>query len=193
MEKLRVGLALCGSYCTYDKVLAAAETLAPHYDLTPIMSENAASTDSRFGTAADFKAKLTAITGKPVICTIRGTEPIGPQALLDVLAVAPCTGNTLAKIANGVTDTSVTMAVKAHLRNERPVVIAVSTNDGLSGSAANIGTLMARKNIYFVPFAQDDAVRKPASLVADFGKLGDTIEAAYEGRQLQPVLAMNGE
>jgi dipicolinate synthase subunit B len=188
MENLRVGLALCGSYCTYETMMQVAERMAGEYALTPIMSENAASTDSRFGRAADFRQRLEACTGKPVIATIEAAEPIGPKKLLDVLVIAPCTGNTLAKLAHGVTDTSVAMAAKAHLRNGRPLVIAVSTNDGLTTSAANIGTLLARKNVYFVPFRQDDHEKKPASLVADFDRIETTIAAALEGRQLQPVL-----
>lgn len=188
MENLRVGLALCGSYCTYEKMMQVAARMAGEYDLTPIMSENAASTDSRFGRAADFRQSLETFTGKPVIATIAAAEPIGPKKLLDVMVISPCTGNTLAKLAHGVTDTCVVMAAKAHLRNGRPLVIAVSTNDGLTTSAANIGTLLARKNVYFVPFRQDDHQKKPASLVADFDLIEDTIAAALEGRQLQPVL-----
>lgn len=188
MPKLRAGLALCGSYCTYDKAMAAAERMAERYELTAIMSENAASTDSRFGKAADFKQKLEMFTGRPVITTIAEAEPVGPKALLDVLVIAPCTGNTLSKMALGITDTSVTMAAKAHLRNGRPVVIAVATNDGLSGSASNIGALLGRKNIFFVPFGQDDPVKKPCSLVADFTRIEETVEDALAGRQTQPVL-----
>jgi dipicolinate synthase subunit B len=187
MKKLRVGLALCGSYCTYDKIMESVPRLAEIYDLTPIMSETAANTDSRFGKASDFIAKLEEITGKPVITSIVEAEPIGPQGLLDVLVIAPCTGNTIAKIASGITDSCVTMACKAHLRNNRPVVLAISTNDGLSGNAANIGTLLSRKNIYFVPFYQDDPVKKPNSLMADFDLIEATIESAMEGRQLQPL------
>jgi len=180
MDKLRLGLALCGSYCTYARVMEAAERLCERYDVTPIMSENAASTDSRFGSAADFYARLQAMSGRAPITTIKAAEPIGPKALLDVLLVAPCTGNTIAKIAAGVTDSSVTMAVKAHLRNERPVVLAVSTNDALGANAQNIGALLNRKNIYFVPFYQDDPTGKPRSLVADFGLLAEAVEAAAD-------------
>jgi dipicolinate synthase subunit B len=137
-NKLRVGLALCGSYCTYDRIMESVSRLAEIYELTPIMSETAAKTDSRFGKASDFIAKLEELTGKPAITSIVEAEPIGPQELLDVLVVAPCTGNTIAKLARGITDSCVTMACKAHLRNERPVVLAISTNDGLSGNAANM-------------------------------------------------------
>ena len=188
MSKVKMGFALCGSYCTFEKALSAAERLCREYDVTAIMSENAAATDSRFGKAEDFRKKLEGYSGKPVISTIAEAEPIGPKGLLDVLVVAPCTGNTLAKLAHGVTDTSVTMAVKAHLRNGRPVVLAVSTNDGLSASAPNIGALMGKKNIYFVPFAQDDPEKKPTSLVADFDLIEQTLASALEGTQLQPII-----
>lgn len=189
MEKLRVGLALCGSYCTYDEMMGVAERMCGEYELTPIMSENAVSTDSRFGKAADFVKTLEALSGKKVISTIAAAEPIGPRALLDVMVISPCTGNTLAKLASGVTDSCVTMAAKAHLRNGRPLVIAVSTNDALMGNAQNIGMLLARKNVYFVPFRQDDPEKKPASVVADFKLIEATIEEALKGRQIQPILA----
>lgn len=185
---LRVGFAMCGSYCTYESVFRELERLIPEFDIFPILSENASSTDSRFGTAAAHRARLETLTGRSVIDSIAKAEPIGPRKLLDVLVIAPCTGNTLAKLAHGITDSAVTMAAKAHLRNGRPVVVAVSTNDGLSGSAANIGTLLARRGYYFVPFTQDDPERKPASLVADFSRIADTVRAAMEGRQIQPVL-----
>ncbi|NCB50566.1 MAG: dipicolinate synthase subunit B [Clostridia bacterium] len=184
----KIGLALCGSYCTYEKVLAAAERLAGECELTAIMSETAAATDSRFGKAENFIDRLEQITGKPVIKSITDAERVGPGKLFDVIVVAPCTGNTLAKLANGITDTAVTMAVKAQLRNGRPVVIAMSTNDALSGGAANVAALMNRKNYYFVPFGQDDPVGKPTSLAADFGRIEETVEAALEGRQVQPLL-----
>lgn len=187
-DRPRVGLALCGSFCTFAKVMAAAERLCAQYDVTPIMSGNAAWTDSRFGRAEYFRSRLEELTGKPVISTITEAEPIGPKGLLDILIIAPCTGNTLAKLANGVTDSSVTMAAKAHLRNGRPVLIAVSTNDGLAASAPNIGTLMSRKNIFFVPFYQDDPVKKPTSLVADFDLMEASVDYAMAGLQIQPVL-----
>ena len=188
MEQLRVGLAMCGSFCTFDKVLQLAEGWGDKYDLTAILSEHAAGTDTRYGTAQSHIARLEAITGKPVMTTIPQAERVGPEKLFDVLVIAPCTGNTLAKLAHGITDSAVTMAAKAHLRNGRPVVVAVSTNDGLSGSAANIGALLARRGYYFVPFTQDDPERKPASLVADFSRIGDTVRAALEGKQIQPIL-----
>lgn len=189
MDKKRMGLALCGSYCTYEKVLEAAKRLGEVYDVYPIMSENAASTDSRFGSAEEHRARLREYTGHEVIDTVTGAEPIGPKKLLDVLVVAPCTGNTLAKLAGGITDTAVTMAVKAHLRNGRPVVIGISTNDGLSGSAKNIGELLNRKNYFFIPFGQDNPKEKPSSLMADWRRIEETVEEALEGRQIQPIIA----
>lgn len=189
MQTARVGFALCGSFCTFDKVLAQLETLTKTYETVyPIVSETSYITDSRFGKASDYIQKIETLCGHPVWHTIAQVEPIGPKALLDVLVVAPCTGNTLAKLANGIADSAVTMACKAHLRNERPVVLAVSTNDGLCGNAANLGKLLARKHMYFVPFGQDSAVQKPCSLVADMDRLIPALEAALEGKQLQPIL-----
>ena len=188
MGKRRIGLALCGSYCTYETLFRAARSLAERYELIPILSDTAAETDSRFGTAAGNIRKLMELTGREVITTIPEAEPLGPKEPLDALLIAPCTGNTLAKLARGLTDSSVTMAAKAHLRNGRPVVIALSTNDGLSGSAENIARLLNRKHFFFVPFRQDDALRKPYSLQADFTLLAETLEEALNGRQLQPIL-----
>lgn len=169
--------------------MAALEKVAERYShVQPIVSEISAVTDTRFGKAGDFLEEMERICGRKVISTIAAAEPIGPKGLLDILVIAPCTGNTLAKLALGVTDSSVTMAAKAHLRNGRPVVVAVSTNDGLSISLKNIGELLCRKNIYLVPFAQDDPVNKPNSLVADFELIPDTMEAARLGEQLQPIL-----
>ena len=187
-EKKIVGLALCGSYCSYDKVFAAAGVLAEKYELIPIMSGTAAATDSRFGAASENIKRLMQITGRHVVTTIAEAEPLGPREPMEAMVIAPCTGNTLAKLANGVTDTAVTMAAKAHLRNERPVIVAVSTNDGLSASAESIGRLLNRKHYYFVPFGQDNAEAKPTSLIADFRKIMPTLEAAMEGRQIQPIL-----
>lgn len=187
-EKIRLGFAVCGSFCTFKRVLEELEKLAKEYDITPIMSSGAAFTDTRFGKAEDLRRRIAEICGKEPITTIAGAEPIGPQALLDVLVIEPCTGNTLGKLANGITDTAVTMAAKAHLRNGRPVVLAVSTNDALGASARNIGTLMNAKNIYFVPMRQDAPQGKPASVVANFVKTGAAIKAALEGKQVQPVL-----
>ena len=188
MEKKRVGLALCGSYCSYDKLFAAAEPLAERYELIPILSDTAAETDSRFGTAAEHIRRLMALTGRKVVTTIPEAEVLGPAEPLDALLIAPCTGSTLARLAHGLSDSSVAMAAKAHLRNGRPVVLALSTNDGLSGSAGNIAQLLNRRHFYFVPFGQDDPERKPYSLQADFGLLAETVEAALAGRQLQPIL-----
>lgn len=157
-------------------------------DVVPIMSGIVYSTDTRFGGARELCDRVRLITGKEIIKTVRDAEPIGPKKLLDLLVIAPCTGCTLAKIANGITDTSVTMACKAHLRNARPVVIAVSTNDGLSGSAKSIGELLSRRNIYFVPFGQDDCEKKPTSLVADMTKIAQTAQLALDAKQLQPIL-----
>ena len=187
MKRLRIGLALTGSYCTYDKALAALEALAQRHDVTALMSENAHATDTRFGDAAGFVKRLEELTGKPVLHTIVQTEPVGPQALFDVLAVAPCTGNTAAKLAAGITDTAVTMAVKSQLRGGRPVVLAFGSNDGLGVSAKNIGELLNRKHIYFVPMFQDDPRNKPRSLASDYALLEETILAAHEGRQLEPI------
>ena len=154
----------------------------------PILSETAAETDSRFGEAEELLQALEEMTGRKPLRDIPSVEPIGPKGLLDVLVVAPATGNTLAKLAAGITDTAVTMAVKAHLRNGRPVVIALASNDGLSAGAKNIGELLVRRNYYFVPFGQDDAVNKPTSLIADFKMLPETVDSALRGEQIQPVL-----
>ena len=178
----------CGSYCTYEKLFQAAEKLADTYDLIPIMSENAAETDTRFGTATEHIKRLMLLSGRKVVTTIAEAEPLGPAQPMDALLIAPCTGNTLAKLSHGITDTAVTMAAKAHLRNGRPVIIALSTNDGLSGSAENIARLLNRKHFYFVPFRQDDPAKKPRSLQADFSLLEETVRAALQGRQLQPIL-----
>lgn len=189
MDNLKVGFAICGSFCTYEKMLLAMQSVKDRYgDLTPIMSENSASTDTRFGRAGDFISEVERICGKKILSSIEAVEYIGPENALDILVIAPCTGNTLAKIASGITDTAVTMACKAHLRNNRPVVISISTNDGLSGNASNLGLLLNRKNFYFVPFRQDDAEKKPFSLVSDLDKLCDTLDLALIGKQLQPIL-----
>ena len=188
MDKIRLGFAMCGSYCTYAEVFSVLPALAAEFDLVPILSNNAAVTDSRFGKAEDHRRRLEELSGRPVITSIQEAEPIGPRKLLDAMVIAPCTGNTLAKLANGIADTSVTLAAKSQLRNGRPLIIAVSTNDGLAAAAPNLGALLGRKHVYFVPFCQDDWLQKPCSLVADFRRLGDTIHAALEGRQLPPRL-----
>lgn len=190
LKDKKVGFAMCGSFCTFKRAITALEEIAKTgADITPIMSGISSSTDTRFGTAEHFKSQIQKITGKEIITEIKDAEPIGPKNLLDILVVMPCTGNTLAKIASGIADTSVTMAVKAHLRNQKPVLIAVSTNDGLGTAAKNIAVLMNNKNIFFIPFAQDDYIKKPNSLVAIFEDAVPSIEAAFEGKQLQPVLS----
>ena len=185
---MTVGFALCGSFCTYERVFPVMERLSKSYDVIPIFSQSAYSTDSRFGAAAEHIAKAEAICGKPVLHTLTDVEPIGPKKLLDALVVAPCTGNTLAKLAHSIADGPVTMAAKSHLRNARPVIVAISTNDALAGAAENIGKLLARKHYYFVPFGQDDAFGKPTSIVSDFSKIPQTLEQALAGKQLQPLL-----
>lgn len=185
---MNIGFALCGSLCTYNQVFPVMEALAKSHTLIPILSPVSGSTDSRFGTAEANIRRITEICGRSPLFTIADVEPIGPKKMLDVLVIAPCTGNTLAKLAHSIADTAVTMAAKSHLRNGRPVVVAISTNDALAGAAENIGRLLVRKNYYFVPFGQDDAVNKPTSMVADMRKLPETVAAAIEGRQVQPLL-----
>lgn len=185
---MNIGFAMCGSFCTYGEVFPIIELLSRDYRITPIFSTAAATVDSRFGTAAEHLQQAAEICGRKPLTTIAEVEPIGPKKLLDALIVAPCTGNTLAKLAHSIADTPVTMAVKSHLRNGRPVILAVSTNDALGGAAENIGKLLSRKHYYFVPFRQDDAVNKPTSMVADFSRLHETLEAALQGKQLQPLL-----
>ena len=189
MRTERIGFAMCGSFCTHEKALTALKRLTEEYEtVIPIVSENVAFTDTRFGTSDALLEAVEELTGRDVLYDIPSVEPIGPKKLLDVLVIAPATGNTIGKLANGIADTAVTMAAKSHLRNGRPVVLAVSTNDGLAGSARNIGELLARKNYYFVPFRQDDPEKKPTSLVADFGLVNETVAAALEGEQLQPMV-----
>ncbi len=184
-----IGFALCGSFCTFKKVIPQLEALCDSgYNVIPIMSPAAYTTDTRFGTAEGFISRIEEKTGNTVIHTIKDAEPIGPKKMLDALIVAPCTGNTLGKLANGISDTSVTLAVKAHLRNQRPVILAVSTNDALGTSAKNIGALMNMKYMYFVPMRQDDCINKPNSIVADFEKIPEALESALNARQLQPIL-----
>ena len=189
MANERIGFAVTGSFCTFEKALVGLEELARRgYELYPIMSETSCSTDTRFGKAADFRRRMEEITGRQVIHTIAQAEPIGPKALLDLVVVAPCTGNTLAKLAWGITDTPVTMAVKAHLRNNRPVLLGVSTNDGLGAAAKNIGMLLNARGFFFLPMGQDAPEKKPASVVAHFDRMAEAVEAALAHRQLQPVL-----
>ena len=185
---MNVGFALCGSFCTFSKVFPVMKLLSRDYPVTPIFSDSAYSTDTRFGSAKDHIDLAAEICGMPPIHTIVQAEPIGPKKLFDILVIAPCTGNTLAKLAHGIADGPVTMAAKSHLRNGRPVLVAVSTNDALSTAAENIGKLMAKKHYYFVPFSQDDPEGKPNSMVADFCKIPQALTAALEGRQLQPLI-----
>ena len=185
---MTIGFALCGSYCTYDRVFPVIEALSKENKVIPILSEAAYATDSRFGTAEHWKRKLEEICGCPPLHRISQVEPIGPKGLLDILVIAPCTGNTLAKLAHSIADGPVTMAAKSHLRNGRPVLVAVSTNDGLAGAGENIGRLLARKHYYFVPFGQDDPLKKPTSLIADFAQIPQAVEGALAGQQIQPML-----
>ena len=189
MKKERIGFAVCGSFCTHAQALKALERLTQLYEtVIPIASETAAFTDTRFGTSEDLLEKMERLTGTEVLYDIPSVEPFGPKHLLDALVIAPATGNTLAKLAAGITDTAVTMAAKAHLRNGRPVVLAIASNDGLAAGARNIGELLVRRHYYFVPFGQDAPLQKPTSLVADFEKLPETLEAALQGQQIQPLL-----
>ena len=185
---MKIGFALCGSFCTFSQVFPIMERMAENYTLIPILSQVTQTVDSRFGTAQSHIARIGQICGTSPICSIAQAEPIGPKKLLDALIIAPCTGNTLSKLSHSIADGPVTMAAKSHLRNGRPVIIAISTNDALAGAAENIGRLLNKRNYYFVPFRQDDPLHKPSSIVADFSQLPDTLEAALQGRQLQPLL-----
>ncbi len=187
MNKLRLGLALTGSYCSFGKLSAVLDDICREFDVLPIFSENALK-DSRFGKGGDWLALLEERCGRAAVTTVAGAEPVGPNGLIDVLAIVPCTGNTLAKLSHGITDSAVTMAAKGHLRNGKPLVIGVSTNDGLAASAENIGRLLVRKNVYFVPFGQDDPASKPTSLSLRYDKIIPAVYAAAEGKQLQPIL-----
>lgn len=189
LSGIKIGYGICGSFCTFKKSFSAAKELVKQQaELFPVMSFNASNLSTRFGTAEENILDIEKICNRKVINTIEDAEPIGPKKMFDVLVVAPCTANTLAKLALGICDTPVTMAVKSHLRNGRPVVIAVSTNDALAGCAKNIGMLQNYKNYYFVPYSQDNYEGKPNSLVADFEKIGDTVKLALEGKQIQPIL-----
>ncbi len=187
MKKVTVGFAMCGSFCTFSKAIEQMKKLAEEYRVVPIMSKNAYQTDTRFGKASEFAEEIEEITKERIIHTITEAEPIGPKKICDLLLIAPCTGNTLAKLSLGITDTPVTMAAKSHLRIKRPVLIAVATNDGLGASAQNIGRLLNTKNIYFVPMAQDDYVKKPNSLVSKFDLIPSCAGLALKGVQAQPV------
>lgn len=189
LQGVRIGFVMTGSFCTFHHAFAQAEFLVScGAQLLPVMSYHAAQISTRFGDAKAQCERLEEITGRKVICTIEDAEPIGPMQLTDIMAVVPCTSNTAAKLALSITDTPATMAVKSHLRSGKPVVLAFASNDALAGSAKHVGLLANMKNYYFVPLRQDDAQKKPTSLVADFDRTADTIAAALEGRQLQPVL-----
>lgn len=189
LKGLRIGWALSGSFCNFQYVYPEIEKLSNEgADIYPIISYAVDSFDTRFGTAEEWKSKLKDITGKELITTIIEAEPVGPKLELDILVIAPCTGNTISKLANAITDTPVTMAAKAHLRNQKPLLLAIATNDGLGANAKNIGLLMNTKNIYFVPFSQDDSIKKPNSLISDFEKIEESIVKALDKKQLQPVL-----
>lgn len=185
---MNIGFAICGSFCTFSKVFPVMEILAKNHNVIPIFSPAAYTTDTRFGTAQSHIRKAADICGKDPLFSISQVEPIGPKKLLDALIIAPCTGNTLAKLSHGIADTSVTMAAKSHLRNGRPVIVAVSTNDALSTAAENIGRLLSRKNYFFVPFGQDDPPGKPTSMIADFEKIPQALDAALNGKQLSAVI-----
>lgn len=188
MDKIRAGIALCGSFCTFETVKEQMKILAEKgIELYPVMSFNAFSTDTRFGKAEEHIKEIEQICGRKIISTLIDAEPIGPKKMFDILVIEPCTGNTIAKLASGIVDTPVTLAAKSHLRNDRPLLIAVSTNDALSMAATNIGKLMNNRNVYFVPMKQDDYEKKPRSVVADFSKTYDAIISALQGKQLQPI------
>ena len=183
-----IGFAMCGSFCTHKKALEQMSVLrGMGEEILPIMSENVYYTDTKFGRAEDLKKRVTEICERDIIHTVVDAEPIGPKELLDILVICPCTGNTLAKLAQGITDTAVTMAAKAHLRSDRPLVIALASNDALSANLKNIGTMLNRKNVYFVPMSQDDPIKKPHSLVAKFDLLLPTLEFARTGKQYRKI------
>ena len=181
-----IGYAFCGSFCTHARAVGELKKLIEQgYDILPVMSETVWSTDTRFGTAEALRSRVEELCGHPIVHTVVDAEPLGPAQPLDALIISPCTGNTLAKIANGITDTAVCMAAKAHLRSDRPLVISLASNDALSANLQNIAKLLSRKNVYFVPMNQDDPEKKPHSLVADFSLLYPTLHAAFEGRQFR--------
>ncbi len=182
-----IGYAVCGSFCTHKKSLEVLEYLSEKYDVLPIISEISATTDTRFGTADSLLRRSESITGRSPILTVKDAEPLGPATPLELLVIAPCTGNTLAKIARGITDTAVTMAAKAHLRANRPLLIALASNDAMSGNLGSIGLMLNRKNVYFAPMRQDDPEKKPHSLVAEFDMIPKCIDSAFKGEQVRPL------
>ena len=185
---MHIGFAMTGSFCTFGRVFPIIEDLVKEYTVVPILSPAACTVDSRFGQATDHIRRITDICGMSPLTEISQVEPIGPKKLLDALIIAPCTGNTLAKLAHSIADTAVTMAAKSHLRNGGPILLAVSTNDALSGAAENIGKLLGKKHYYFVPFGQDDPLEKPTSMVADFGQIPEALHLALQGKQIQPII-----
>ncbi len=194
MKKTSIGFAMTGSFCTFERVLKQMEALVRRgYEVVPVLSFNTGMLDTRFMTAEHLRARIVEITGNEPIDTLAGAEPIGPKKMTDVFLIAPATGNSLAKLAGGIYDTPALLGAKSHLRNDRPLVLAVSTNDGLGAAAQNIGRLLNVRNIYFVPFGQDDPVKKPRSLVADFSQIPRTIAAALSGVQMQPMLSYGAE
>ena len=189
LKNKKIGFAMTGSFCTFSKTIEELKKIVKTgAKVIPIMSYNSYNLDTRFGKASDFINEIESITGEKIIHTIQEAEPIGPKKMTDIMVIAPATGNTIAKLANGIIDGPVTMATKSHLRNNNPVVIAISTNDALSGSAENIGKLLNRKHYYFVPFRQDNPITKPRSLVYDFGYLQKTIEYALKNEQIEPII-----
>ncbi len=188
LDEISICYAMTGSFCTFSKSIKQLKLLAQSgANIIPIMSQNACSIDTRFGKAADIVKEVESICGRRIINSIQGAEPIGPKKMADILVISPCTGNTLAKLNNAITDTSVTMAAKSHLRIGRPLVITLATNDGLGATARNVGNMLNKKNIYFTPLKQDDHINKPNSLVANFELLIPTIKEALGGKQIQPV------
>ena len=186
---MNIGLCITGSFCTYSRIKQTiTELIEKGHNVLPIVSKAVLNTDTRFGNAKEFIDEVQSLTGHNVVANIVGAEPLGPQNAIDVLVIAPCTGNTLSKIANGISDDAVSMSAKAHMRNYKPLVIALSTNDALGLNMKNLATLMNAKNVYFVPFGQDDAVKKPKSLISNLDLLEQTIDSAIQGKQLQPVL-----
>lgn len=189
LKNVKIGFALTGSFCTFQKTLEQMQELINQgAEVIPIMSYNSYNLDTKFGTASDYIKRIKEITNKDIIHTIQEAEPIGPKKMTDIMLIAPCSGNTIAKLANGITDTPVLMAAKSHLRNQRPLVIAISTNDALSGSAENIGKILNRRNYYFVPFRQDNPITKPNSIVFDSKSIIETLEKALEREQIQPII-----
>lgn len=187
-NKLKLGFGICGSFCTHAQMLCVMEQLSEKYDIYPVLSEISSSTDTRFGSKEDLKRKIEDLTKKSIITSIKDAEPLGPVTKLDAMLICPCTGNTLAKFAHGITDSAVTMASKATARCGKPVILSLASNDALGANLQNIGLLYNKKNVYFVPVSQDDSVKKPYSLVCDFSKVEETVALALQGEQIQPFL-----